>query len=303
VLRRAEAVLLVAAGVGALLFLATLRCRFPDEADDAAAAQVVANQKQPGDVVLLHPWWTERARLFLPEGVPVVGYQGSDGASLERAPRIWVLSQPGLPYAGTSAFWDAFRPGRTPISEERALGHYRLSLFRNGRHRPTLFSAAEAFGKASVYLESSPGVRKADCVRQGNGFQCPNSPAHAFAVWREVRFEPRRCLSLAPPGGTDRLVVELPEGAPAADRLSLEAGLVWEWASLDSPNLRPVRAGVEDGRGASLAEVSLVPGHEGFERALKPGLQPTGPLKIWVSAPVPDTRETCVDVLAQGPET
>jgi hypothetical protein len=97
--------------------------------------------------------------------------------------------------------------------------------------------------------------------------------------------------------------VELPEGAPAADRLSLEAGLVWEWASLDGPNLRPVRAGVEDARGAALAEVSLAPGREGFSRALAEGLAPTGPLKIWVSAPVPDTRETCVDVLAQGPRT
>jgi hypothetical protein len=299
--RRAEAAVLVAAGVLSLLFLATLPLRFPSEPDDASAAQAVAQEKQPGDVVLLHPWWTERARLFLPEDVPVVGYLGSDGANLERAPRIWVLSQPGLPYAGSPAFWDAFRPGRAQLGEERRFGAYRLSLHRNGRFRPTLFSAVEAFATARVYLESSPGVKKLDCVRRGQGFECPGTPAHALAIFREVKFEPRRCLSLAPPGGTDRLVVELPGGAPAANRLSLEAGLVWEWASLDSPNLRPVRAGVEDGRGAALAEVSLVPGHEGFVRALRPDLQPTGPLKVWVSTPVPDARETCVDVLAQGP--
>jgi len=299
--RRAEAVGLVAAGVLALLFWATLPGRLPAESDDAAVAQAVAQERQPGDVVLLHPWWTERARLFLPEGVPVVGYLGSEEANLEQAPRIWVLSQPALPYAGTSAFWDAFRPGRAPLGEERRFGTYRLSLHRNGRSRPTLFSALEAFGSARAYIESAPGVKKMDCVRQAKGFDCPGTPAHALAVWRDVKFEPHRCLSLSPPGGTDRLVVEYPEGAPAADRLSLEAGLVWEWAAYPDPGLKPVRAGVEDARGASLAEVTLPAGHPGLQRALRPDLAPTGPLKIWVSCPLPDTRETCVDVLAQGP--
>lgn len=300
--RRAEAVVLVAAGALALLFWATLPLRLPSESDGDPVAQAVARERQPGDVVLLHPWWTERARVFLPEGVKVVGYQGSDGANLEQAPRIWVLSQPRLPYAGTSAFWDAFRPGRTPLGEERRFGAYALSLHRNGRYRPTLFSAVEAFSSARAYIESAPGVKKMDCVRQGKGFECPGTPAHALAVWREVKFEPRRCLSVYPPGGTDRLVVEYPEGAPAADRLSLEAGLVWEWAAYPDPGLKPVRAGVEGGSGAGLAEVTLPPGHPGFQRALRPGLSPTGPLKIWVSCPLPDTRETCVDVLAQGPE-
>jgi len=297
--RRAEAVVLVAAGVLALLFWATLPGRFPSEADDAAAARVVAQERQPGDVVLLHPWWTERARLFLPEGVPVVGYLGSDRADLEQAPRIWVLSQPSLPSAGSRAFWDAFRPGRTPAGEERRFGTYRLSLHRNGRYRPTLFSSLDAFGSARAYVESSPGVKKLDCVRQGKGFECPGTPAHAWALWRDVAAEPRRCLSLSPPGGTDRLVVELPEGAPAADRLSLEAGVVWEWAVY--PGLPAIRVGVEDGRGASLAEVSIAAEHTGFTRALHPDLAPTGPLKIWLSCPKADARETCVDVRAQGP--
>src|SRR6185436_9255889 len=197
--RRAEAVVLVAVGVLALLFWVTLPARLPAEADSTAVAQAVARELQPGDAVLLHPWWTERARVFLPEGVTVVGYLGSDGADLEQAPRIWVLSQPALPYAGTSAFWDAFRPGRTPLSEERRFGAYRLWLHRNGRYRPTLFSAVEAFGSARAYIESAPGVKKMDCVRQAKGFDCPGTPAHALAVWRDVKFEPHRCLSLSPP--------------------------------------------------------------------------------------------------------
>src|SRR5262245_18910344 len=111
----------------------------------------------------------------MPEGVPVVGFQGSDGGDLPRAPRIWGLSQPDLPRAGTSRFWDAFRPGRAPLGDERRFGTLRLSLFRNGRFRPTLFSAAEAIGQARAYVESAPGVKKADCAPEAGGFRCPGT--------------------------------------------------------------------------------------------------------------------------------
>ncbi|HEY8207932.1 MAG TPA: hypothetical protein VIG99_10660 [Myxococcaceae bacterium] len=298
--RRVEAVALVAAGALALLFHLTLPSKLPGEPDFEAAAAAVAQEKQPGDVVLLHPWWTERARLFMPDGVPVVGFLGSDRAELETAPRIWVLSQPDLPRAGASSFWDAFRPGRAPLGEERRFGTLRLSLHRNGRFRPTLFSAAESIARARAYVESSPGVKKADCAPDPGGFSCPGGAARVQVVWREVHFEPRRCVSMYPPGGDDRLVVEFPDGAPAGDRLSLEAGVVWEWAAYTDPRLRPVRAGVEGARGEALAQVSIAPAQERWQRDARPRAE-AGPLKLWLSAVVPDNRETCVDLRIQGP--
>jgi len=299
--RRAEAVALPAAAILALAFHATLPSRLPEEADHAAAAAAVAAGKQPGDVVLLHPWWTERARLFAPEDVPVVGYLGSDRANLEQAPRIWLLSQPGLPHAGAGEFRDAFFPGRSPLGEERRFGTLRLSLFRNGRFRPTLFSAAAALAQARAWVESAPGVKRWECVPDGRGgFQCPGSNARASVEWQEVRFEPRRCAHLSPPGGPDRLVLEFP-AAPAADRLSLEAGLIWEFAAYRNPHLRPVVVGVDDGAGATLAQVTINPGEEGYHRDLRPGPS-AGPLRLWIRAELAESREVCADVLAQGPE-
>jgi hypothetical protein len=298
--RRSEALALVAAAVLALAFHATLPGRLPEEADHAAAAAVVDREKQPGDVVLLHPWWTERARLFVPEDVPVVGFQGSDGAPLEAAPRIWVLAQPELPRARTDAFRAAFDPGRVQVGEERRFGTLRLALFRNGRHRPTLFSAAQALAQARAWVESAPGVKAVDCVPEGRGFRCPGSPARASVGWHEVRFEPRRCLALFPPGGPGRLVVEFP-GAPAADRLALEAGLIWERGAYRHPHLRPVLVGVDGAAGETLAQVSIAPGAEGYHRALARAL-PGGPLRLWIQAEVAEHREVCADVLAQGPE-
>jgi hypothetical protein len=180
------------------------------------------------------------------------------------------------------------------------LGTLRLSLHQNGRFRPTLFSAAEQLQKARAYVESSSGVKKADCAPEGKGFRCPGSAARVEVVWREVHFQPRRCVSMFPPGGDDRLVVEFPEGAPAGDRLSLEAGVVWEWAADTDPRLRPVRAGVEGAGGASLAQVSIDPAQEGWVRDARPRAE-AGPLKLWLSSLVPDNRETCVDLRVQGP--
>jgi len=296
--RRVEAVALLSVAGLALLFHATLPSRLPDEADGAAVAEVIARERQPGDAVLLHPWWTERARLFVPEEVPVWGYLGSDGAALERAPRIWVLSQPELPRARTGELWEAFRPGRQPMGKERRFGHLRLSLFRNGRARPTLYSAADALASARAYVESA-GARTSDCPFDGRAFACPGAPARAGVGWHEVAFEPRRCVSLSPPGGQARLVVELPP-SPAADRLSLEAGLIWERAAYTNPHLRPVVVGV-DGAGGTLAQVTIAPGEEGFHRQVLPGL-PAGSLRLWIRAEVAESREVCVDLLAQGPE-
>lgn len=296
--RRAEAVALVAVAVMALLFHATLPSRLPEEADYAAARSALEAEKQPGDALLLHPWWTERARLFAPEGVPVVGYLGSDEAPLERAPRLWVLSQPELPRAKTSDFWEAFLPGRAALGEERRFGRLRLSLFQNGRHRPTLFSAADALPSARAWVEAA-GQKAADCPWSGRGFQCPGSAARAAVEWREVAFEPRRCVYLFPPGGPSRLVVEFPE-APAADRLSLEAGLTWERAAYTNPHLRPVTVGV-DGPGGPLVEVSIAPGQEGFRRGERSGVA-GGPLRLWIQAEVAEHRELCADLLAQGPQ-
>ncbi len=104
-----EGGILAAVAVGCLAFQLWLPSTHVAEADYAAVAQVLEREAQPGDAVLLAPWWTERARIFVPARVPVTGYQGSDGDDLERAPRVWVLSQPGLPRAGMDAFWAAFR--------------------------------------------------------------------------------------------------------------------------------------------------------------------------------------------------
>lgn len=294
---------LVGVGLWALLFQARLPSKLPSEDDYRAAAQVLEREAKPGDVVLLFPWWAERARLFVPPNLPVVGYLGSDRDSLAAHPRIWVLGQPDLPGSDRGDFERAFLPARTRVGEERAFGDLALSLWKNGRYRRTLFSAADAIARASVYVEQ-PGGEKTPCPFDGKAHRCAgNGALYVAPEWHAINFEPRRCLWFRPPGGPARLVAELPD-VPAGAYLSLEGGLVWDRGYFHGGGYTATNLGVDDAKsGERLLDLSIPPGLEGVQHA-EARTSPGGPrtLKLWSQSDNAELRELCLDLLSQGPE-
>ena len=302
---------ILGAALFALVFHARLPSRLPSDAAYRQVAEVLAKEARPDDAILLFPWWTERARIWLPEDPRVVGYLGSDADPLVRHPRVWVLAQPKLPRADADAFWRVFAPGRRRQGEAREFGALQLTLFENGRHRPIRFSApdevqsaaarGEAFG-VSVYLEAPDG-RRTLCPLTGAGgaFRCPAAP-HLYAAteWHEVLYEPRRCLYMHPPGGAARMIAEFDRATLGGEAL-LEAGVIWEHAAKKGGRITPTTVAVEDASsGARLAEVVLPPGVEGFQRARVSGDGSGRPLRIAVSSLHPDARQICVDFTAFG---
>lgn len=193
-----------------LYFQVSLPGKLATNADYEAVAQVLAQEAQPGDVVTLAPWWTERARLFLPEGLTVDGHLHSAQDDYVLHPRIWVLAEPNLPKAGMYDFWSVFRPGRTEDGAARTFGNLTLQRFKNGRAREVLFDARSALGQAQGYVE------------RGDQRQ----PAPLAASWNEVLFAPRRCIRLDAPGPGQRRVAEF-QGVPASN-LVLSAGYIWD---------------------------------------------------------------------------
>lgn len=298
-LRLLEPAALALVGVLALAFQARLPGKLPTEADYQAVAETLKREAKPGDVLLLFPWWAERARLFAPASLPVVGYLGSDADPLTAHPRIWLLSQPELPGNETSAFERAFLPDRSRVGAPRDFGHLRLALYRNGRHRPQLFSAADAIAQARVYVEDAGGARQ-PCAFDGQVHRCPGD-LHVAAEWHEIHFQPRRCLWLAPPGGNRRLVVEFPQ-VPVGARLALEGGMVWDRGYFTGPQLSVTRVGVEEAStGRALAQFELPPGIEGVQRAEVPTAA-SGPIavRLWSQADRAELRELCVDLFTWG---
>ncbi len=290
---------------GALIFVVALVClafqvrlptELPAEDDYAQVQKVLEAEAQPGDVLLLYPWWAERARLFAPDRLPVVGYQGSDADTLEVHPRIWVLAQPDLPRSSWSTFWSAFGAGRTIIGTERSFGHLKLSLYSNGRYKPVVFSSVEALPSAQVYLERPDGSRT-PCPFDGRAHRCPGG-SYVAAEWHEVHFQPRRCLHLYPPGGDTKLVAEF-ANVPALNESSLYAGLTWDREYFHDERATTTDVVLET-NGVGVAHIELVPAHTGLQRATAPGAPAGSTLRVWSRSANAENRDTCVEVFGYG---
>lgn len=284
--------MLTLVALGCLVFQLWLPSTHVAEADYQAVGATLEREGQPGDAVLLSPWWTERARLYLPERFAVVGYQGSDHADLETHPRVWVLAQPELPRTGVSAFMAAFSPARTPVGPDRRFGSLSLRLFTNGRARPVVLDGAALLAQAQVYLEQLDGTRQA-CGWNGRGMQCPNG--HTLAVeWHEVHFEPLRCLHLEAPAGSAKLVVEFP-ATPGVDQVLVRAGYVWEKQAWHQ-GLSASDVGLEVDGAVTVANLPAGVEQPASRLEARGGTR----IRVWLSAPNPNAREVCVTVHGFG---
>lgn len=281
-----------------MIFHARLPGRLPKDDDYRALADVIAKEAQPGDVVLLYPWWTEKARLFMPESVPVLGYLGSDTEDLTDHPRIWLLAQPHLPKSDLSGFLKQFEQGRSRVGDPREFGNLQLSLYRNDRFRPLAFSAAERLAEARVYVDSPNG--RIDCQWTGKGHQCPGAGfLRVQREWHEVNQIPRHCLYMHAPGGPARLVAEW-QNVPGGTNLALEGGIIWEYAAQQEPEKSDVVVRAEDGNGQQLLGFVAKKGVETFyrEHAASPAQPFT--LRLSVQADNNASRQMCLDVFARG---
>jgi len=284
----------------ALLFHLRLPGRLPSGEDHRAAASALVRQAQAGDGVLLFPWWTERARLYLPSKLAPVGYLGSESDAMEDHPRIWVLSQPSLPRADLGAFEKAFLPDRTPVGEAQTFGPLSLRAYVNGRYRPATFSTRSVNPRAwNVYVESPSGERT-PCAWNGQRHNCASGAFATGPQWHEVFYRPLRCLYLHPPGGPARLVLELPD-VTLGDSLALEAGVLWEYAPRKGYGQTAAHLGVEAPDGTPLLRIALEPGTEGLRTEQRPtaGINGTGILKLWLQSDSAQDRELCVNVVSR----
>src|SRR5262249_35080604 len=146
-----------------------------------------------------HPWWTERARLFVPPELPVVGYLGDTSDDLIAHPRIWVLANRELPRTPEADFRRAFLPDRTPLAEPRRSGPLALTLSRTGPPRSVLPPGGGGCAGRD-FPAGGRGTGPGPAQRPGRRVVCP-SAASAEVAWPEVVAQPVRCLFLIPPSG------------------------------------------------------------------------------------------------------
>ena len=288
----APALALVLVALLGLGFQVRLPRAFPSEADYRAVARALAADRATGDVVLLHPWWTERARLFVPAEIPVVGYLGDTADDLVEHPRVWLLANERLPWMPDADFRRHFLPDRNPLAPERRFGPLTLTPYRNGRARRVLLSAVDAFDRLEASVEG-PGGAPLPCRRNGPRLLCPFD-ATVEVAWHEVLYQPVRCLLVVPPSGGRSLDLHIPDG-PVAEELRLEAGIIWEHAWLRGRT--DVQLQLESPAG--VLHLRIPGGHEGFVRGDTPATPP-GPWTLRIRTASSQDRQTCVRLRALG---
>lgn len=289
----APALAMVLVALLGLGFQLQLPRAFPSDADYRAVAAAVGGARAPGDVVLLHPWWTERARLFLPPDLPVVAYLGHTADDLLEHPRIWVLANERLPRTPEADFRRNFLPDRTLVGTPQRFGPLTLTPYRNGRARRVGLSVVEAFDRLRISVEGPAGAAAQPCHRSGTRVQCPFD-ASVEVAWHEVLYQPVRCLYVLPPSGGRTLSLTLPDG-PAADALLLEAGISWEHAWF--PDRAPVELRLESPAG--VLHLRVPAGHEGFVSGETPAAA-AGPWTLRLTTANPHDRQLCLRLRALG---
>ncbi|HZJ53438.1 MAG TPA: hypothetical protein VFD38_04810 [Myxococcaceae bacterium] len=289
----APALAMVLVALLGLGFQLQLPRAFPSDADYRGVAAALAGARAPGDVVLLHPWWTERARLFLPPDLPVVGYLGDTADDLLEHPRIWVLANERLPRTPDADLRRNFLPDRGPLSTGEQFGPLTLTPYRNGRARRVVLSVIDAFDQLRISVEGPAGAAPQPCQRSGTRVQCPFD-ASVEVAWHEVLYQPVRCLYVLPPSGGRTLSLRLPDG-PAAAALLLEAGITWEHAWF--PDRAAVELRLESPAGVLISKVPA--GHEGFVRGETPAAA-AGPWTLRLTTANPHDRQLCLRLRALG---
>jgi hypothetical protein len=161
----------------------------PSPGDYDQASADVRSRYEPGDLVIVQPFWAGRARQFLGD-LPLVMPRVSADEDLTAFRRLWLFSSLGrVPASGRDGL-----AARADLIEQRQYGRIDLRLYRVRGHRPVVADFREQLDGAAVWTESSVG-REA-CVASAPGrFRCgPESWHYVGREILEIAGEPRAVI-------------------------------------------------------------------------------------------------------------
>jgi hypothetical protein len=110
--------------------------------------------------------------------------------------------------------------------------------------------------------------------------------------WRELKYQPRKCLRFFPPAGGAKLVAQF-DGVPAADSLVMLGGYIWEHA-VHTGGVSQTDVGLEVN--AETSVMALPPGTDGLQRLERKSTPDASTVRVWVTAANPADREVCFEL-------
>lgn len=221
------------AGLGLLvfgLFGTTFWLRLdpgPSPEQVQAAAMILRQQHQPGDLIILQPAYATRARETLGDLHPVA-VRDPLAEDFDAHPRVWVF--------GLFSAAEALRPamvasGLKLLNSQTPAPGITLDLWSTGRHHAPIYDFVAHLAEAKVWHEK--GAEKIRCDRwqttNGQGgalgrWACPNDTDWFYVApeWHRMGDHLRLCLWAHPPN-EGRLVIQFPQ-VPLTGRLFGHAG-------------------------------------------------------------------------------
>lgn len=206
----------------------------PDRSVFEAAAQVVAREHQPGDLVIVHPEWLGEGRVVMGPWIPL---QDETRADILDYRRIWTLTLHGMRHPDTE---------NLPVEAEWNFDGLSLTRFQNTRYAPSLWRAYDHLAEATVTLRTPQGERRCRWDAREGRHVCgsPTSEPWLYVghfVTTDMAQQAYFCLWAHP---TERgpLVVTF-EGVPAGRTISVYTAMTYFAAR--EMNKPPVHLDVE----------------------------------------------------------
>lgn len=213
-------VALIVLSLVALAIDGSMHARVPSSEDWAGAAAALRTAARPGDAVQPWPAWLERARLFV-DAAPVEIEEDLAHADFVGVERLWLLSAPGAPWAGTARAEQALARRGATAGERRRFGALALQPWE--LHGPPLAGDLT-----------------------GAGVRADNPEFH------EVDYVARRCrrVRVGPPAAPELLALR----GEAGTQVHVRAGIIGEHAY--APEVRPLHVELRSS-GATLAVLDV----------------------------------------------
>ncbi len=297
-----EALSIALAGALSLLFYAKLPSTLPSEEDYRAAIAATGASKArsaPGDALLLSPHWAERARLFAGT-LPVINVTRAPlREQIRELPRLFLLTLPELPRAGTTEMVEALRRAHfEQQGETERFGALSLSLFVNREQERPLERASALLSQAEVY------IAKADGGHEPYTRTAPARFSSSRAGWLtveantyEIDQDPFHCV-YAHPVGAEPLVLEFPR-FPLGRTFKVTAGLIGQMA-LRSEGFGPLdfTVSIDGGPSERLTLLPRDPGARFFTLETTSLAGKSARVRFEVVAPNPHWRIFCFEAEA-----
>jgi hypothetical protein len=298
---RSRLAAVIAAGVVAatalisIVFWLRLPGRMPTDDDYRRANDLIASHLQPGDIIVLAPFWAQRGRQFLTAAPTYAGYDLDD--KYPGTHRQWLVALPDVPRFSLAETRDQLLSRGHSAGAGERVGELYVEPFAIEGPK-SVYSFLEHVPDAQVTIG---GGRNEVCRDLPHGLhQCPHGDWNRVqAGWHEMDERPVHCVWAHPIGQDPVQITYRDVPIPRGSHFAGWGAFVGQAAA--TPNGAPVTMTIDvEGQPATSVTFTNQFGKQPFEQTL-PRDAEKATVTLSVTTPNAGMRHFCFDAWIQPP--